>query len=332
MWLENGVMENMISSNAIIDNDKVKQIIMNLYGISEPLSCTFIRRSFNDHYLIQTNSEKYILRVYLNNKYYINDINDFKFELELLTFLASRNIPVSYPIKNNDNLFISKVLHNNETRLITLFSFAEGTPINTTLERNLALRFGESIARLHKTLNEYKGDYQRYRISLDYLIDEPVEMLQEYSSKHALGDLGFFTPYAKYLYNQLQELPFNDESYGIIHGDLNPSNIHLDNNREIKIFDFDHCGYGWRIHDLAVIKLCFEKTTYENILDGYLSRKSLSETEIRLIGIYSKTLIIRKYKDVLSMLKVSRNAISNNFDEKAYIESAISTLHNLMEI
>ena len=320
----------MISTNTVIDNNTVKQMIINLYGIPEPLDCTLIRRSFNDHYLIQTNNRKYILRAYLNNKYYINGINDFNFELELLAFLAAKDIQVSYPIKNKDNLYLSKALYNNEIRFLSLFSFAEGTSINTTLERNLASHFGESIARLHTALNEYKSDYQRYRISLDYLINEPIEMLQEYSSKHALGDLGFFTPYAKYLYDQLQELPFNDESYGIIHGDLNPSNIHLDDNGNITIFDFDHCGYGWRIHDLAVIKLCFEKTTYENILDGYLSRKSLSETEIRLIDMYSKTLIIRKYKDVLSMLKVSRNAISNNFDEKAYIESAIDTFHDII--
>lgn len=319
----------MTSINAIIDNDKVKQMVINLYGIPEPLDCTFIRRSFNDHYLIHTNNRKYILRIYLNNKYYINGINDFNFELELLAFLATKNAPVSYPIKNKDNLLLSRVLHNNEIRFISLFSFAEGTPINTTLDRNLASCFGESVSRLHNTLNEYNHDFQRYRISIDYLINEPIKMLQEYSSKHALGDLNFFTPYAEYLYSQLQELPVNGESYGIIHGDLNPSNIHLDQSGNITIFDFDHCGYGWRIHDLAVIKLCFERNTYENILDGYISRKCLSETEIRLIEVYSKALIIRKYKDVLSMLKISSNAISNNFDEKAYIEGAIDTLHNL---
>lgn len=320
----------MISSNAIIDNDKIKQLIINLYGISEPLDCTFIRRSFNDHYLIQTNNKKYILRVYLNNKYYINDINDFKFELELLTFLASRNIPVSYPIKNKDNMFISKILHNNESRFITLFSFAEGSPINTALDRNLAIRLGESIANLHKTSNEYKSNYKRYRIDLNYLINEPIEMLQEYANKHELSDYNFFTPYTKYLYSQLQELPVNNEAYGIIHGDLNPSNMHLDNNGNITLFDFDHCAYGWRIHDLAVIKLCFEKSTYESILDGYASKKNLSKAETSLIEVYSKALIIRKYKDVLSMLKISRNAISNDFNEREYIQSAINTLRNLM--
>lgn len=320
----------MTPINIIIDNDRLKDIIANSYGISEPFDCKFIRRSFNDHYLIQTKNDRYVLRVYLNNKYYIKGINDFNFELDLLSFLASKVIPVSYPIRNKDGLFLSKFLNDNETRLITMFSYAEGIQINTLLENNLSVYFGENIANLHKVSNEFQSEHSRYKVDLNYLINEPLEMLQQYCSKHKLDNLNFFMPYAKYLYSQLQELPVNNEAYGIIHGDLNPSNIHVDNNGKITIFDFDHCAYGWRIHDLAVIKLCYAPNTYEAIVDGYTSIISLSKTEKRLIELYTKTLTIRKYKDVLSMLKISKNDISNNFNEREFIISAIETLHNLM--
>lgn len=302
-----------------------------MYGISEPFDCTFIRRSFNDHYLIKTKNKSYILRVYLNNKYYINDISDFNYELELISFLASKNIPVSYPIRNKDKLFLSRVLLNNETRFISMFSFAEGVPLDTTLKKNLAMCFGVNIANLHKVSNEFKCKYDRYKIDLNYLIKEPMEMLRKYSIKHELDNLDFFIPYERYLYNRLQDLPVNSEAYGIIHGDLNPSNIHLDDKGDITIFDFDNCAYGWRIHDLAVIKLCYDKNTYEAILDGYKFERTLSKTEEGLIELYGKTLIIRKYKDVLSMLKISNNGISKNFNEKEYISSAIHTLHCLVE-
>jgi len=320
----------MIPINVIIDNDRIKETVINSYGIPEPFECTFIRRSFNDHYLIQTNNERYILRAYINNKYYIKDINDFNFELELLAFLASKNIPVSYPIKNKSNQLLSKVQYNNEIRFIAMFPFAEGTPFNTKLDKKVSIHFGEIIANLHKSSNEFKSNRQRYRIDLNYLINEPLEILQEYSLKYELCNLDFFSPYAKFLYNQFQVLPVNNETYGIIHGDLNPSNIHLDDKGNITIFDFDHCAYGWRIHDLAVIKLCYDKNTYEKVLEGYTSKISLSKTEERLIELYAKTLIIRKYKDVICMLKISKNDISNNFNEREFIRSAIDTLHSLM--
>mgnify|MGYP001425902673 CR=1 FL=1 len=321
----------MTPLNEIINIDKIKEIIVNSYSISEPFDCTFIRRSFNDHYLIQTNDDRYILRVYLNNKYYINSISDFSFELDLLDFIASKNIPVSHPIRNKEKQFTTKFFYNNETRLITLFTFAEGVPINTTLEKNLAMRFGEIIADLHKKFNEFKSEHQRYKIDIDYLISEPIKMLQVYSNKHGLENLNFFEPYIKYLYSQLRELPVNNEAYGIIHDDLNPSNIHIDNSGNITVFDFDHCAYGWRIHDLAVIKLCYDKNTYEAILEGYINKKDISETEVQLIGLYAETLIIRKFKDVLSMLKICNNDRSKNFNEREFVCSAIVTLHKLME-
>ncbi|WP_243129191.1 phosphotransferase [Hathewaya massiliensis] len=318
-------------TNIIMDTDKLKKIITNFYGIYEPFDCKFIRRSFNDHYLIQTKNHKYILRVYLNNKYYIYDKNDFKFELDLLSFLASKNVPVSSSLRNKEGLFLSEFLYNKEKRFIAMFSFAEGEQINTSLDSNLALCFGENIANLHKVSNEFKSKHYRYKIDLNYLIIEPIEMLKQYCSKHKFESLNFFMPYAKYLYRELQELPVNSDAYGIIHGDLNPSNIHLDYKGNLTIFDFDHCAYGWRIHDLAVIKLCYDENTYEAILDGYTSKISLSKTEERLIELYAKTLIIRKYKDVLSILKISDNDISEKFDEREFISSAIDTLHNLMK-
>jgi len=158
-----------------------------------------------------------------------------------------------------------------------MFTFAEGVPIKTTLEKNLAMRFGEIIADLHKKFNEFKSEHQRYKIDIDYLISEPIKMLQVYSNKHGLENLNFFEPYIKYLYSQLRELPVNNEAYGIIHDDLNPSNIHIDNSGNITVFDFDHCAYGWRIHDLAVIKLCYDKNTYEAILKGYINRRKLDK-------------------------------------------------------
>lgn len=151
-----------------------------------------------------------------------------------------------------------------------------------------------------------------------------------YCNKHGLDNLNFFMLYEKYLYDKLKKLPVNSESFGIIHGDLNPSNMHLDDNGNITIFHFDHCAYGWRIHDLVVIKLCYAKNTYEEILEGYISKVKLSKVEKQLIELYGQVLIIRKYKDVLSMLKVRDHDMSKGFNEKKFIESDISTLYSLI--
>ena len=323
-----GVIVTM--TNTLIDASQIKETITSFYNISEPLTCTFIRRSFNDHYLIETADCKYIVRVYLNNKYYINDIEDIEFELDLLLFLNSNDVPVSYPIRNKENKLLSNIEDNHEMRYLTLFSFAEGSPIKTKLDKKTALRLGSLIAKMHKTLNKYNNKNHRYHINLEFLINEPYELLQKSSEKYSLGDINsMFGEYKDYLLQNLQALSTNSESYGIIHGDLNPSNIHINHNGHITVFDFDHCAYGWRIHDLSVIKLCFENDTYEAILEGYLSTKGLSQLELNSIELYSQTLILRKFKDVLSMITITHDGLDGNFNEKDYIKQAIDKLHLL---
>ena len=323
-------MKVVININLIISSNDIRNLIRKIYDISEIIDCKFIRRSFNDHYLIETKDNKYILRVYLNNKYYINDIDDFKFELDLLSFLNLKKLPVSYPIKNIKDEVLSKIIYKNEVRFITMFSFAPGTSIDTKLNKDIAIKFGQDIAKIHKESTEFRSIYKRYKIDADYLIKEPIEMLRKYSKKYNLNSINFLDLDIRYLYKKIEEIPLNDETYGIIHGDLNPSNIHLDNEKNITIFDFDHCAYGFRIHDLAVIKLCYENITYEHILKGYKSIRILLNNEEEMIDLYSNILLIRKYKDVLSMLKISDNEINKNFNEQEFITSGINELNCLI--
>jgi hypothetical protein len=36
------------------------------YGLAGPVSCSWIRRGFNDHYLVEAPSGKWVLRLYFN--------------------------------------------------------------------------------------------------------------------------------------------------------------------------------------------------------------------------------------------------------------------------
>ena len=110
--------------------------------------------------------------------------------------------------------------------------------------------------------------------------------------------------------------------FGIIHGDLNPSNIHYSNSQGFTFFDFDHSAFGWRIHDLSVIKLCFPKDFFEAVLEGYTSIRTLQKIEINSIQFYSDILLIRKFKDILDM-----GVFKNNSDEKKkFISDAVDTI------
>jgi uncharacterized protein (DUF2252 family) len=51
-------------------------------------------------------------------------------------------------------------------------------------------------------------------------------------------------------------LPDSPDHFGVIHGDLNPSNFHLirvegESGVEIDVFDFDQCQVGWFLYDMS---------------------------------------------------------------------------------
>jgi Ser/Thr protein kinase RdoA (MazF antagonist) len=50
---------------------------------------------------------------------------------------------------------------------------------------------------------------------------------------------------------QIRQLPKTD--YGLIHQDAHPANLFVDASGQITLFDFDDCGYGWFIYDIAMV-------------------------------------------------------------------------------
>jgi Ser/Thr protein kinase RdoA (MazF antagonist) len=51
---------------------------------------------------------------------------------------------------------------------------------------------------------------------------------------------------------QFNQIPKNRDNYGLIHGDINPTNFHVLDGK-ITLFDFDDCAYNWFVNDIAVI-------------------------------------------------------------------------------
>lgn len=320
----------MTVTNEMISEEKILFALEELYCLPRPLECTFLRRSFNDHYSVNSRERKLILRIYRNKKKYIQDITDLRFELDLLEFLHSNGISVASPIRNENNENLSTIIYKNELRYIALFNYAEGNQIEDVNVWD-AKSFGKLVANLHVQSNHFKSNFSRYKIDPHYLIKEPLRNLEKYIQ--TLEPWGYpiylgFNKRANLLFEKLKQLPLTNGAYGIIHGDLNPSNIHFSKKHGFTIFDFDHCAYGWRIHDLAVTRLCFNDNIFNEILDGYQSVHSLSLSEVKSIDLYSDVLLLRKSKDILDMLEVNRGSEK---DRRKVISNAIVTMGLLID-
>lgn len=275
--------------NILFTADEIAQLTQQHYPNLIVTSCTLIERGFNDNYLVTTKNEKYIFRVYVNGKYFVESHQDFQFELDLLEHLDSHDIPVSTAIR----LASGELLGTTDTKLgnraFALFTYVDGVRIrHGSIFPEQCFQFGKTMAKMHVAANSFRSGHHRYKLDLTYLRDEPLRLIEERKKQTKKNDKeDRFVAEGEHVLKKLEPLESivetinnvgttNDE-FGIIHADLHFGNMHFLGNNPT-IFDFDHCAYGWRAYDLAIAWHMSEPLGKE-VLRGYESIRVLSDAE-----------------------------------------------------
>src|SRR4051794_12354203 len=158
--------------NVKIDAQALVPMLLADYALPPSVQVEFIRRGFNDHYLVRAGADRFVLRVYFNGKYYVDGHGDFRFELELLEFLHANGVPVSHAIRRRDGDLLGSVSTSGGWRPFTLFTFAEGEE-GARLTSEQAHLLGEKIAALHLAADRFRSIERRYHLDQWYLLEQP---------------------------------------------------------------------------------------------------------------------------------------------------------------
>jgi Ser/Thr protein kinase RdoA (MazF antagonist) len=80
-------------------------------------------------------------------------------------------------------------------------------------------------------------------------------------------------------------------TYGVIHADLHPYNVLIDDRDRLTVIDFDDTAFGWHVYDLAIALLHYEgradfAALESAFLRGYRAGRDLSETDAALIPMF----------------------------------------------
>jgi acetylornithine/succinyldiaminopimelate/putrescine aminotransferase/Ser/Thr protein kinase RdoA (MazF antagonist) len=89
------------------------------------------------------------------------------------------------------------------------------------------------------------------------------------------------------LRGMLRQLGKTPENYGLIHGDFLPDNL-IVNDGELALIDFDDCGYGWHLYEMATglfpqVQQPFFDELVSAYLEGYRGERSLDDAEAELL-------------------------------------------------
>lgn len=271
--------------HAIGSAEAVLAAIGQAYALDRPLTCELVRAGLNDTYLLATPRARYVARVYGARW---RSPSDIAYELELLVHLAARGVSVSTPIASREGPLMHPVLAPEGTRQLALFTYAEGTPLSWDKEEHSFLA-GRMAAAIHTGSDDFVSRRARGRLDFEYLIETSLAAIRPFLAHHP-DDWRYLEGFGARLRARAEEVAEAGLDWGPCHGDFEAKNMHISEGRTLMAFDFDMCGPGWRLYDLATLyRYAIGEGTraiWDSFLKGYTETRSLTATDLAAIPLF----------------------------------------------
>ena len=301
-----GVFTNLFQDEIKFIEEKYKIKILKIKNIDNGI--------LNSNFYIETKNKKYILRIYEANR----TVDEEKQELILLDKIAGF-IPVSKAIKNIDNEYIS-IFTNKKFALFEYINGNSITKIDTHIVREIAMYLG----KLHSFSKEISfEEYNRKtRIDFNFYYNEIKKSEINFRFKNELLNLA----------NEINDFDFSTLPSGIIHGDIFPDNVLLDEYNNIKvIFDFNESYYAPFIFDIAIVinfwikindfDFFTENNLIRDFLNYYSKYRKITKEELKSLDIACKKIAL-----TFIFLRIYKEKIDNSYQkaisiqEKSYLD------------
>jgi Ser/Thr protein kinase RdoA (MazF antagonist) len=252
--------------------------------------------------------ERYVLRIHRTGQRTPAEIRS---EMRWLAFLSEEeNLVVPSPVRNleGDFLTITEAKGVREPRACVLFRWLEGHFIDDKLTPQHLYHVGEFLACIHGGGTRFRPPHDFARGRLDNLCGKPrgiseadarsltdnpedeakaIELVTTFSSPE---DGARVKKLIGMIRKAQLELGRDKETFGLIHGDFHQENYFF-HQGQVRAIDFDDCGYGHYLYDLAVT--LFNLSEHENkselkksLLEGYRSVRPLSREHEHYLDLF----------------------------------------------
>lgn len=311
-----------------ISETALAQFIKEKYLLKENVDCKLFRTGVNHTYFISDSETKLVVRIYCHNWRTKSEIQE---ELGLLLLLKDNDLAVSYPIPDKEGNFIQEINAPEGLRYSVLFTFAEGKKMRF-MSNESCFAVGSLMAKIH-AITAGK-EINRIHYNSDVLIHQAYHHMISFFSED-LDEMQYLKKIGNQISNSFKEADWSENEKGITHLDIWYDNLSVNNEDEIIIFDFDNCGNGALILDVAYFckQLFFiesDKKEYElkveSFLNGYQKIRKLSEKEIKLIPEAGASIFIF-YLGV----QAKRFDWSNIFFTENYLKMFVGRIRNWMD-
>ncbi|MDH4573724.1 phosphotransferase enzyme family protein [Salinicola acroporae] len=255
------------------------------YQSTPSLLCRSENATFSLH---DTHGNRYALRLHRGGYHQHQDIVS---ELSWLAALRDIGLQVPEPVTAADGeTVLTLALDDGESRHAVLFGWIEGEMPTNAVDPRAFRRLGEITAQLHRHSRGWRrpSGFKRIVWNHQTMVGERGHWGRWQDAPHldpkdwpiierALGRIA----------GELERYGQSPERYGLIHADLRLTNLLIEGD-DTKVIDFDDCGLGWYMHDLAAA-LSFEEhhpsalAWVDHWLEGYRQIADLDQADLDII-------------------------------------------------
>jgi len=248
--------------------------------------CQLLTATMRDVYLVTSSQGKKIFYLYRSNQ---RTSKEIAAEWFFVGYLFANNIPVAPAIANCNGEYLLEFNAPEGIRYGVLTTYVEGDHFRRRPSTKAALELGRSVARIHILSDEMPTKLNRPESDVNLQLERYVTTFAlEFPERKK--DIDFLRQVVDYIHPKVADLPKTTPYYGMIHGDIIRANAQVSKNEKVTILDFDLCGPGWRVYDIASFLITLQGSDNEEFkqayLDGYTMIRSLDDFERGLIPLF----------------------------------------------
>jgi Ser/Thr protein kinase RdoA (MazF antagonist) len=256
---------------------------------------SLINNEYNATFKVETNEgTQFALRINVNSP---RSVANLKAEIAWVNFLTTdARVKVPHPIASSKGDYFVTFNHGDKGSELkcVLYSWLEGEELGDEPTAEQIRSLGAAMATLHLSSNDFELPADAALPDFKDPMWETEDFLL--SAKSVLdSDAKALVAQALEVIKREIESLYREHAQQIIHADLHGSNV-MWHNGEIAVFDFDDCGFGLPIQDLATAIYYLDTPEQDAALkEGYASVAELppyTESQMQMFMIQRRIILL----------------------------------------